>query len=52
MTYWYQRFGAFLVAVVSTVALLALLGLLGSPYGWLALAVFIVAFLILSRRRF
>jgi hypothetical protein len=26
MTYWYQRFGAFLVAVASTVALLALLG--------------------------
>jgi hypothetical protein len=52
MTYWYQRLGAFLVAVASTVALLALLGLLGSPYGWLALAVFIVAFLLLSRRRF
>ena len=44
----YQRFGAFVVAVASTVALLALLGLLGSPYGWLALAVFIVAFLLLG----
>ena len=52
MTYWYQRWGALLVAVASTVALLALLGLLGSPYGWLALVVFIVAFLLLSRRRF
>ena len=52
MTYWYRRLGAFLVAVASTVALLAVLGLLGSPYGWLALAVFIPAFLLLSRRRF
>jgi hypothetical protein len=52
MTYWSQRLGAFLLAVASTVALLGVLGLLGSPYGWLALVVFIIAFLLLSRYRF